>query len=110
MPFLDRSYFAARRSYHLARWAIGLRAEHQYFLLERYERLLGKKLNLENPRTLIEKLFWLNVNYRHPLMPELSDKYLARREVARRVGPTALSPLLGVWDDPLAIDFESLPN
>ena len=38
------------------------------------------------------------------------DKYLVRDYIANKLGEEYLIPLLGVWDDPDEIDFDSLPD
>lgn len=71
---------------------------------------MDKKLNTDNPTTYNEKLQWLKLNDRNPLYTKLADKYLVREYIAEAIGDEHLIPLLGVWDDPNNIDFNSLPN
>lgn len=110
MGVLSSSYDFAVRSLRQARHALTGRREHRRFLERRYYQLQGRWPNLDDPRLFSEKLLWLNVYHRHPLMPPLTDKYLAREVVARRVGSHILGELLGVWDDAREIPFDQLPN
>lgn len=71
---------------------------------------LGYPLRLGKPETFNEKLQWLKLNYRHPMMPIMVDKYRARDYVAERIGSHHLIPLLGVWEKAEDIDFERLPQ
>lgn len=76
-----------------------------------YFRLrLHRKLNLECPVYLNDKLQWLKFNYRFPLQTIVSDKYAVRNYVADTIGDEYLIPLLGVWDSFDEIDFDELPD
>lgn len=75
-----------------------------------YRMRMGKKLNLQAPRTFNEKLQWLKLYDRKPHYTELVDKYEVRKYIADLLGEEYLIPLLGVWDSAEDIDFESLPQ
>ncbi|UTC68206.1 MULTISPECIES: ATP-grasp fold amidoligase family protein [unclassified Treponema] len=77
-----------------------------------YKKAFNKKFDLNNPQTLNEKLLWLKLNtyYKHPLITECCDKYLVRNYVERMGCKEILNDLIGVWDNPDQIDFESLPD
>lgn len=69
-----------------------------------------KKLNLRNPKTFNEKLQWLKLYNRKDKYTLMVDKYKVREYICDKIGKNYLIPLLGVWDRPSEIDFESLPN
>jgi hypothetical protein len=75
-----------------------------------YRRAFGRRLDLRHPRTLNEKIIWLMLNYRRPLLTQLADKYLCREYVTARLGEAYVTHLHGVWDVPEAIDFDRLPE
>lgn len=75
-----------------------------------YYRAVGKALHLNQPRTFTEKIQWLKLNYRLPIMRRLADKYDSRQYVAERLGSQVLNELYAVWDRPEDIDFGSLPD
>ena len=79
-------------------------------LARRFERTFGRPLNLKDPQTFNEKLFWLMLYYRTPVVTRLADKYEVRSYVAERVEPGILNELYGVWDRVADIDFERLPD
>lgn len=79
-------------------------------LARRFQRAFGRPLNLKNPETFNEKLIWLMLYYRTPLVTRLADKYEVRGYVAERVGPGILNELYGVWDRVADIHFETLPD
>ncbi len=80
------------------------------YLKKLYKVRTGKKLNLRNPKTFCEKGNWLKLYDRRPEYTIMVDKYKARKYIAERIGEEYLVPLLGVWDSPDEIDFDSLPN
>lgn len=75
-----------------------------------YEKKLGHSLDLENPKLFTEKLNWLKLFYRDPLMTQCADKYGVRAYVQSCGLESILNPLVGVYEDVNDIDFDSLPN
>ena len=75
-----------------------------------YRMRVGRKLDVNNPKTLNEKLQWLKFNYRFPLQSVVSDKLLVREYVKQKIGEQYLIPLLGKWKKYEDIDFNQLPN
>ncbi len=75
-----------------------------------YRLKTGKKLDLENPQTYNEKLQWLKLYDHQPIYTTMVDKYAVKDYVAKQIGKKYIIPLLGVWDSPSDIDFDSLPN
>lgn len=80
------------------------------YLKKKYKILLGKELNLDNPKTFNEKLQWLKIHDRKPEYTIMVDKYAVKRYVADRIGEEYIIPTLGVWEHFDDIDFDSLPN
>lgn len=89
----------------------GLNAEEIRFCLKKiFRKHLGYRLNLDNPKTFNEKLQWLKLYYRNPLMTICADKVAVREYIAQKIGEQYLIPCLGVWDNPDDIEFDKLPN
>lgn len=80
------------------------------FLKIRYWALMGKRLNLKNPKTFNEKLQWLKLYDRKPEYTKMVDKYKVREYIRETIGEEYLIPLLGVWNNVDEIDFDKLPN
>lgn len=80
------------------------------FLEMYYYTYHHEKLDLDNPIKFNAKLQWLKLYNRRPEYTELADKYLVREYVKKTIGESHLVPLLGVWNDPEEIDFETLPK
>lgn len=86
------------------------RMSDKAYLKLRYNCIMGKKLNLDNPVTYNEKLQWLKLYDRKPEYTKMVDKYEAKKYVADIIGEEYIIPTLGVWDNVNDIDFDTLPN
>lgn len=75
-----------------------------------YYSMLGKRLRLNPPVDFNEKLQWLKLHYRNPLMVTCADKWAVREYVMDRIGEKYLADCIGVYDDVEKIPFESLPQ
>lgn len=98
-------------SYILNRPIIRNITPESWFLKVRYYFYIEKKLNLKNPITYTEKLQWLKLNYKNPMLNKLADKYLVRNFVASKIGRNHLIPLIGgPWEKFEEIDFDIMPK
>lgn len=75
-----------------------------------YRATMGKKLNLDDPKTFTEKIQWLKLYDRKPEYIQLVDKYKVRKYIEKTIGKKYLVPLLGVYRSFHDIDFNRLPN
>lgn len=74
---------------------------------------LGEKMHWNNPQTFSEKLQWMKLYYRNPLLPKLVDKVAVKEYVAQKIGMQYVIPTImggANWHDPDEIDFDSLPD
>lgn len=71
---------------------------------------LGYKLNLDNPKTYNEKLQWIKLYDRNPLMPKCCDKYAVREYVESKGCKEILNELIWEGFNPEEIPFDSLPE
>lgn len=79
-------------------------------LKRQFYRNLGYPLNLDDPKTLNEKLQWFKVHVRDPRITMCADKYAVRDYVAEKIGEQYLVPLYGVYDSIEEIDITQLPE
>lgn len=70
----------------------------------------GYSLNLENPKTYNEKLQWIKLNDKNPLMPICCDKYKVRQYVKERKCEETLNRLIWEGFNPKDIPFNKLPE
>lgn len=80
-----------------------------YLWLQFYLRM-GYSFNLNNPKTLSEKIQWLKLNYKNPLYPSLVDKYSVKDYISNKIGKEHVIKTIGVWDDPESIEWDKLPK
>lgn len=82
----------------------------EHYIKFKYRCILGRWPNLDDPKYLSEKIQWLKLHDRNPLYIKLVDKYEVRSYIEEKIGKEYLVPLLGVWDSPMDIDWDVLPN
>ena len=70
----------------------------------------GYNPNIDNPTTFNEKLQWLKLYYKNPLLTLCADKYKVRDYVKKIIGKKYLTNLLGVYNNENKINFNKLPN
>ena len=75
-----------------------------------YRAEMGKKLNLEHPKTFNEKMQWLKLYDRNPLYQQLVDKYNVKRYIADMIGKDYIIPTIGLWNSVEEIPFDQLPD
>lgn len=80
------------------------------FLKIEYRLIIGKKLNLSNPKTFNEKLQWLKLYNRKNEYTDMTDKYKVREYIENKIGNKYLIPLIGAYNTFEEIDFKKLPN
>lgn len=76
----------------------------------KYRCILGRKLDLNNPQYLSEKIQWLKLHDRNTLYPRLVDKYAVREYIEDVLGEEYLVPILGIWDNAEDIEWNTLPQ
>lgn len=77
-----------------------------------YRIVVGKSLNLKNPRTFNEKLQWLKLYYfpYDPLVVQCADKFTVREYVKQKRLEGLLVPMIASWNKVSQINWEDLPN
>ena len=80
------------------------------YLKVRFFLIMGKSLNLKEPRTIAEKLQWLKLYNKRPEYTTQVDKYAVKEYVSNIIGNEYVIPTLGVWDNPDDIDWDVLPR
>ena len=80
------------------------------FIKRTFRIRLGYDLNLDNPKTLNEKIQWLKLNDRTPLHTVCADKYAVREYVKEKIGEHHLIPLVYRTDNPADILPINLPD
>ena len=69
-----------------------------------YHHNLGKILNLKNPKDYNEKLQWLKLYWRNPLVAKCADKYEVREYVEKSGCEKILNRIYGVYKRPFEIN------
>ena len=77
---------------------------------QQFRQIMGYNLNLENPKTISEKLNWLKVYDSTFLKTFCSDKLKVREYVKDKIDKDLFLPVLGIYDKFEQIDFSKLPK
>lgn len=80
------------------------------YLKVAYRIKMGKRLNLDAPKTFSEKLQWMKLYDRRNEYTRMVDKYEVKQIVGEAIGNQYVVPTLGVWDHFDEINFEALPE
>ncbi|GGZ70404.1 ATP-grasp fold amidoligase family protein [Algibacter mikhailovii] len=80
------------------------------YLTDIFERRYGRKIDLNKPKTLNEKIIWLKLYDRTPLHTICADKYGVRAYIEETIGDNYLVPLLYMTKNVKDITPENLPN
>ena len=80
------------------------------FAETKYKQRMGIDLNLDNPKTFDDKIWWIKNNYHNPLITVCSDKYWAREYIKLCGYEDTLVELYGVYDRFEDIEFDKLPS
>lgn len=75
---------------------------------KRWEKEFGKKIDLDNPKTLNEKIQWLKLNDRKDTYTIWADKYGCREYIKEHFGEEYLVPLLFVTNNPKNINTKNI--
>jgi hypothetical protein len=116
MGLLDLKY-KGRIGYHATNFMFEIYRFWKYYRIKdipylkaKFLRMQGYTLNLEEPRSLNEKLQWLKLNDIRPLYTTLADKYGVRMFIQEQFGDDLLIPLLFNTTDYRDVVPENLPN
>ncbi|MDW0116301.1 ATP-grasp fold amidoligase family protein [Sporosarcina thermotolerans] len=101
-PFLIIPYIASKNDF---KWV-----PEKIYIKLLYRARVGKRLNIDDPKTFNEKLQWLKLNDRKPHYTKLVDKFEVREYISEKIGEKYLIPLIGIWDNFDDIEFSELPN
>lgn len=77
---------------------------------EIFEEKLGYKPNLENPKSMNEKIFWMKLNYHNPMVTRCCDKFRVKDYVTEKLGDGFVVPTINSWKSADEIDFDALPE
>ena len=83
--------------------------EYEKPLIEKAKRA-GYVLNLDNPKTIQDKINWLKIYDSTPLKTKCADKVLLHDYCVEKLGKDLCVPIMFVYDNANEIEWEKLPN
>ncbi|MBP1762974.1 MAG: glycosyl transferase [Firmicutes bacterium] len=104
--WLTKLYLQANR----IKMTVTKEVDDETFAKNKYRENTGRALNIRNPQTFDEKLWWLKLHYRNPLLTLCTDKYRVREYVRACGLDHILTELYGVYEKTEDIDYDVLPD
>lgn len=80
------------------------------YIQRTYRAKLGESVNLKNPVKFNEKLQWLKLNYRNPILTRMVDKAEAKNVVKERLGIDKSVPTAEIFDNAEQIRLDGMPR
>lgn len=80
------------------------------FVKKDFRERMGFDLNLDNPKSFSEKIQWLKLYYKNPILPTLADKYESKKIVEKEVGIKYVMPTHAIYNDANDILLDKLPK
>lgn len=96
--------------YKLYFFLTNYRFSDRAYIQKIFKRAHDYPLNLENPKTLNEKIQWLKLHDRKPIYSTFADKFAVRDYIAKELGPELLIPLVFYTQDYKDIRIENFPD
>lgn len=101
----------ALNEYHRIKYNfIAKKYSDEKFIYKKFKKTTGRDLNLSNPVRYTDKLQWLKLFYRDEEIEITTDKYTVREYLEKKGYGYILNDLIGAYDNPDDIDFDSLPD
>lgn len=95
---------------HTEKWKELVDKEPKKAIEMKWNRFYRRKFPWKNPRTLNEKVTWMEVMTDTSKWTEYTDKYEVRKHIEALGLKEILTECYGVWDRVEEIDFDKLPN
>ena len=112
IPFIEE--YAERRDYEKKpNLRLLSLEEKKKALMDKYERKLGYRMDIEHPKTFTEKLQWYKLYFEGDgHLERLVDKCLMKEYVKEKLGEGHTIPLIGAWTniEDLEKDWSNLPE
>ena len=80
------------------------------FLEDKFQRRLGRQLDIDTAETFSEKIQWLKLNFKRPIMTVMADKFGVRDLIRMTIGEKYLIPLHSVYESADEINIDDLPD
>lgn len=109
-PFKSYDRYVWRKHHKNGTWNKLVETNKKRALELEWRHVYNTKLDFKHPKTLNEKIQWLELYSDTSIWSKLTDKYEVRSFVKERGYENTLLKVYGVWNDVSEIDYDSLPN
>lgn len=80
------------------------------FVKKDFKKRMGYELDLKNPKSFSEKIQWLKLYYKNPILPYMACKYESKKIVENKVGIKYVMPTHAIYENAEDITVETLPD
>lgn len=109
LPFLDKFFITqSHANYNIKNQLDDTKVKE--IATQIFQEKVGYMPDLDNPRSMNEKIFWLKLHYHNPLVTKCCDKYCVKEYVDEILGPGHTVSNLASWEKAEDIDFALLPD
>lgn len=105
---LNQSFVYRKMAYRFQKWSV--ERDPMGEILRNYRARFQKDPNLETPRNLIEKIYWMQLHCDTSEWTICADKYRMRNFIEKKGFAENLPTLYGMWEDPYDINWSDLPQ
>ena len=109
LPFLNKQLDRQRRSSYELHYRLSEK-ELQQLAVNNFREKMGYTPDLQSPRTMNEKILWLKLFYKNPLVTTCCDKLRVKDYVTEKLGPGYVIPTIACWERAEDVDFSRLPE
>jgi len=109
LPFLDKYFVNQSKINYMMRDQLTDEKIRQIAAMI-FQEKLGYVPNLDTPRSMNEKIFWMKLNYHDPMVTVCCDKFAVKDYVTEKLGEGYVVPTIASWEDPADIDLTALPD
>lgn len=109
VPFLDKYFISQSQSNYLMKEELD-DAKIKNICEKIFEEKVGYKPNLDEPKSMNEKIFWFKLNYHNPLVTTCCDKFAVKAYVDQLLGKGHTIKTIASWGNAEDIDFSILPQ
>jgi hypothetical protein len=106
----ELGFFIYKIIYKIGRYLKYDHKSDEKYLSELFFKRQGYKLNLNEPKTLNEKIQWLKIHNRAEFHTQMADKYAIREFIKEKIGEEFLVPLVYTTTNYYDVKPENMPD
>ncbi|ENA3631385.1 hypothetical protein ABGK05_004780, partial [Escherichia coli] len=82
----------------------------ELYIKRKFKKIFGYALDINNPKTMNEKMQWMKLHMHPQEYNIFADKLLVRKYVEEKIGKNILIPIFAVYESEAELNIDSLPD